>query len=224
MDISALWDPASAVIVIGGTLLATALRAGKADLRATMLVLRGLAGPRFDYASARAEIASHVEDIRHDGLLRAGPSNSTDSEIADATGALIRHRSIKAAMAEHARYQTNRRSKREQATRTIYASAELTPIFGLAGTLLALSQLPAGAAHNTDLMGAVGMAVISTLYGLLAAHLVLMPLARWMERSAEREEEDRNLLFDWLGQQLAGTCPNADVDDDDAAGAAQSPS
>lgn len=207
MDISALWDPASAAIVIGGTLLATALRAGFADLKATLLVLGGLARRRFDYPAARAEIAEQVENMRHDGVLRAEPSKSSDSEIADATGALIRHRSIQAAMAEHGRYQSKRLAKRERALRTIYAAAELTPIFGLAGTLLALSQLPVGGANNSDLMGAVGMAVVSTLYGLLVAHLLLMPLARWIERAGEREEADRNHLFDWLAQQLASACP-----------------
>lgn len=213
MDFSALWDPASAAIVIGGTLLATALRAGFADLTATLLVLGGLIRSRFDYPAARAEIAAQVEDMRHDGVLRAEPSKSSDSEIADATGALIRHRSIQAAMAEHARYQRKRLAKRERALRTIYAAAELTPIFGLAGTLLALSQLPEGSASNQDLMGAVGMAVISTLYGLLAAHLLLMPLARWIERAGEREEVDRNLLFDWLAQQLARACSDGGVRD-----------
>ncbi len=213
MDFSALWDPASAAIVIGGTLFATALRAGFADLTATLLVLGGLTRRRFDYPAARAEIAAQVEDMRHDGVLRAEPSKSSDSEIADATGALIRHRSIQAAMAEHARYQRNRLAKRERALRTIYAAAELTPIFGLAGTLLALSQLPEGSASNQDLMGAVGMAVISTLYGLLAAHLLLMPLARWIERAGEREEVDRNHLFDWLAQQLARACPDGGVRD-----------
>ncbi len=208
MDISALWDPASASIVLGGTLFATALRAGPSGLGATALSLAGLATKRFDYGTARAEIAAEVESIRHDGVLRAQPSNSSDPEIADATGALIRHRSLHAAMAEHERYKQLRNTRQRRALRTVYAAAELAPIFGLAGTLLALSQLPAGGLQARDLAGAVGMAVLSTLYGLLMAHLALMPLAHWIERMGEKEEADRQHLFDWLGEQLTDACPS----------------
>lgn len=206
--LASLWDPASALIVLGGSLFATALRAGVSDLRATAASLASMGAKRFDYSAARAEIAAGVEDIRTHGVLRAQPSNSTDPEIADATGALIHTRSLQAAMIEHERHKRLRGAQADQAQRTIYAAAELAPIFGLAGTLLALSQLPAAGPDVANLSGAVGMAVLSTLYGLMAAHLVLLPLARWLERSAQKEEEDRQHLFDWLGEQLADACPS----------------
>lgn len=207
MDILSLWDPASASIVVGGTLFATGLRAGLGQLGATMAALSRLGRSGFDYGAARAEIAAEVESIRQDGILRAEPSISSHQEIVDATGALVQHRSLEAAMAEHERYKKQRHERLHSALLTIHDAAELAPIFGLAGTLFALSQLPVEGLDPASLSGAVGMAVLSTLYGLLFAHLVLLPVARWLERTGAKEEADRQHLFDWFGRQLASACP-----------------
>ena len=53
------------------------------------------------------------------------------------------------------------------------------------------------------------LTVITTLYGLLAAHLLFHPLASLVERRASREEADRQLLIDWMARQLAGSLPSA---------------
>lgn len=208
MDITALLNPGSAAIVLGGTLIATVLRAGTADLKATGRLIVKLFIAPFEYNTARAQIAAQVEDIRHHGVLRAQPGRSTDNEISEATDALIRHRSIRAAMEEHDRYKRKRIARLDRALDTLYCAADLAPIFGLAGTLLALAQLPAGGLAQADLMGAIGMAVVSTLYGLLTAHLVLMPLASLIARHANAEETERQRLFDWLETQLADACPD----------------
>ena len=81
-------------------------------------------------------------------------------------------------------------------------AAENAPAFGLAGTLLALSQLPAdpGQGMNAALAGAV----LTTLYGVLLAQLVLTPLAEAIRRSGEAEEQARDELMRWTAWQLEG--------------------
>ena len=57
--------------------------------------------------------------------------------------------------------------------------------------------------------GAISMAVVTTLYGLLLANLLLAPLARMVERAAEAEEAGRQHLTDWLaGQVEASLAPS----------------
>ena len=51
------------------------------------------------------------------------------------------------------------------------------------------------------------MAVITTLYGLLAANLLLAPLARVIERAAQAEEARRQEVLDWLTAQIAADIP-----------------
>lgn len=207
MDLSVLWNLEGAGVVFGGTALATVLRSGTGELRAALWALAALGRPPFNYSAARAQIAGQVEEIRHDGILCAGPNTSSDEEIADATAALIRDRSIGAALATHEEYKTMRLDQRAKALRVLEQASELAPIAGLAGTLLALAQLPADGLERGSMMGVVAMAVVSTFYGLLLAHIIILPLARWIERRADAEEAERQHLIDWLAAQVGPYYP-----------------
>ncbi|KLE31248.1 MotA/TolQ/ExbB proton channel family protein [Aurantiacibacter luteus] len=205
---SALLDPASLAVVLGGTLLATLLRCGRTGWQAAAGAATQLLRPRFTYEHARAKVAAQVDEIRSDGVLRAHPVTSEDAEIDEATAALIKHRSIAALEATHQRHAQMRRRRRQVAEETLAQAGDLAPVFGLAGTLLALSQLPADGLASGDMAATVASAVLTTLYGLLCAHFVFYPLARLIERRAEQEEEERQHLFDWLSQQIAGVVPD----------------
>jgi chemotaxis protein MotA len=58
-------------------------------------------------------------------------------------------------------------------------------------------------------MGAISMAVLTTLYGLLLGNLVLAPLSRAVERRVEAEEAARREIADWLIAKFGPTCPAA---------------
>lgn len=207
MNLEALVDPVSGLLVVAGTALATLMRCGLGDLGATLHCLAQLLRPRFSCAQARAELARQVEEIRHDGVFRARSEPSADPEIAEATGALIRHRSIPALIEAHEKHRSMRQVLRARALHFLGQAGELSPVFGLAGTLVALSQMQAGGLARDGLMMAVGMAVLTTLYGLLAAHLTIFPLASLIERRGEAEERERQMLIDWLAAQLAKAMP-----------------
>jgi len=96
----------------------------------------------------------------------------------------------------------------EAAMRTLMQAAELAPVFGLAGTLISLSRLPANGIDRSAYMGAIGMAVHATLYGLILANLLFSPLARLVERRARAEEGDRQAVVDWFEYELAAAFPS----------------
>lgn len=207
MDITTLLDPASAAIVLGGTLLATALGSGRHELAASARCLAHLREPSFCYETARAEIARDVEAMRTDGLVRARPLRSRDSEIAEVGDALIHDRSLASLMEAHDRFRRQRSALRDMALRPLNLAAEMGPVFGMAGTLVSLSQMQPGAGPGGDVLGGLAMAVLTTLYGLLLAHLVCNPLARLVARRGEQEEDERQQLIDWLARQVAPACP-----------------
>ncbi|MFN4112570.1 MAG: MotA/TolQ/ExbB proton channel family protein [Sphingomonadaceae bacterium] len=208
MPSSILFDPLSAALVLGGTLAGTLARAGWRDTAVTARELAALAAPPFDFGTVRASIAAEVETIRHDGLLRARVVAVDDGELADATAALTRHRSIDALLASHQEHRTRRETRRRRALGTLDKAAELGPVFGLVGTLVGLSQLPAtGLDSEGAVMAAVSTAILSTLYGLLVAHLLVLPLAGMIERRGRAEEDSRERLIAWLAQQVAPACP-----------------
>lgn len=208
MNVQLLIDPASAGFVLAGTLVATLARAGWKDSRTTIRQLGALGRKPFDLAMSRSELASQVARMQHDGVIRAQPRPVSDAEFTDATAALVRHRSVKALVEEHERHAAARAERRKAAIETLGEAGDLAPVLGLAGTLLALSQLPASdLASEGAVMGSVATAVVSTFYGLLFGHLLFLPLASAIARRGRREEADRQKLVDWLVQQLEPACP-----------------
>lgn len=207
MDSLTLFEPASAALVIGGTLVATLARAGFRDAADTWREIAALAAPRFDFAAARASLAAEVETIRHDGLLRARLVPVQDSELSDATAALARLRSVGALLEQHRQHRQRREDRRGRALATLEQAAELGPVFGLVGTLVGLGSLPGtGLESEGAVMAAVSTAILTTLYGLLVAHLLVMPVAGMIERRGRVEEEDRERLIAWLAEQVAPAC------------------
>ena len=198
-----LLDFLSATVVVGGTVLATALRSGMEDCRLTLTALAALPRPRFRAADVRAAVAPLAARIRQDGLLRVQFRPLGDRAFDDSLAVLAQSRSIQAMAEHHAEGRVSRLYAAAAAVRTLAQAAELGPVFGLAGTLISLSQLPADGLARSMFMGAISTAVLSTLYGLLLANMVFAPLARAIERRAESEENDRQALFEWMASQLA---------------------
>ena len=207
MNVASLLDPASACIVVGGTLLATVLRCGLGDCALAISAVGKLGGKRFDADEARAELAVKVQHIQRDGVLRVQPRQLGDRELDEATDRMIGTRSVAALLETHEAHKTRRAHADNRAVRTLAQASELAPVFGLAATLIALTQLPPDGISRHAYMGAISMAVSATLYGLLLANLLLAPLARAVERAAAAEEAERQKIVDWLARQVADAMP-----------------
>lgn len=207
MALTHLIDLPAAAIVVGGTMLSTLMRAGWGDVVITAKAVGNLPRHHFSSREMRARLATQVQEIRQDGLLRAHSNHSGDEEFDEVTDALLEQRKLSALVEGHAIYKARRQAATEVAVRTLAQAAELAPAFGLVGTLVSLSQLPSGGLEQGQLMGAISMAVLTTLYGLLTANLVFAPLSRMVERAAEQEERDRQEVLDWLAGQIAPVIP-----------------
>lgn len=209
MQLQHLFDPASALIVVGGTCLATVLRCGLGDTRAALAALAGLFARSFDAPSARAELAAHVREMQSNGVIRTEPHHFGDAELDEATDALINSRSVGGLHRAHIAHKRRRAEQNLRAMRTLNQAADLAPVFGLAGTLISLSQLPAGntAGGAAGFTAAISMAVLTTLYGLLLGNLFFAPLGRMVARRAAQEEKERQRVLDWLEQQVSPVLP-----------------
>ena len=207
MDLAHMFDPMAAGIVIGGTLGATALRSGLADCRAAVAAVRALFQPRFQDDLVRGALAPMVAQADREGLLRIRPKPCGDASIDAALTALVQTRSLAAFVSSDDGAREARIAHALRAVRTLALGAELSPVFGLAGTLVSLSQLPADGLARGAFMAAISMAVLTTLYGLLLGNLVLAPLSRAVERRVESEEAARRDITNWLIAKLAPACP-----------------
>ena len=217
MDFMQLLDPDAAAIVFGGTLAATLLRCGWRDVCAALQALAQLPSRPFDSVRVRSELAVQVREIGEDGILRAEPHRFGDGEFDDLSDALIRHRSIRALHDEHERHRSRRQRTAETATGVLAEAADLSPVLGLAGTLVALGGFTA--TGDADYARSIGTAVVTTLYGLVFANFVFGPLAGAVARRARAEEHERQELLDWLAAAIERSIPRHGAAADEKAAA-----
>lgn len=206
MNAFPLLDPASAALVVVGTLLATLMRCGWSDSRAALAALAQLFASRFDPDHARAELAIQVQEIEADGLLRAEPHHFGDGEFDEMTDALLGTRSIEALYERHMAHRVRRIEAARRAGSVLGSAAELAPVLGLVGTLVSLGGLSTAVAADGDYARAIAMAVATTLYGLVAANFVFAPLAAIVARRADAEDRAREDIIDWLSGAIETSC------------------
>lgn len=204
------FDPPSFALVVIGSAVITVLRCGWGETRRALATAWSLYTAPFDRAEAKSELAKQVREIADDGFVRAHPHHIGDGEFDTIADLLISRRSIDALMDEHARHKRERAEAATRASGVFEVAAESGPVMGLAGTLIALASQRGGG--GTDLVAAVGMAVLATLYGLLIAHLFFGPLSTAITRRHAREEMDREAVLAWLGEGMKQLRPHC-IDD-----------
>lgn len=199
-----LMDPMALSIVLVGTILATVAREGAQDVATAVSAASRLGRKGFDADAARSALARTVGEIYRRGHLGAEPVDPPDDPTTKLLNAYIRSGSIDA-MVKLARTQRLEREITSVAATRVYETAgELAPVFGLVGTLFSITQLmpQMGASSTEVVMASVAGAVLSSLYGVLSAHLFFYPLARAIERRGDQEEAERSLLLEWFEGEL----------------------
>jgi chemotaxis protein MotA len=198
-------DPVALGIVLVGTVLATLAREGIQDLATALSSATRLGRKGFDAGATKSALARNVGAINRLGHLGAEPVDPPDDPTTRLLNAYIRTGSIDA-MVKLARTQRLEREITNVAATRVYETAgELAPVFGLVGTLFSITQLmPDMASSSTEIvMASVAGAVLSSLYGVLSAHILFYPLARAIERRGDQEEVERSLLLEWFESELS---------------------
>lgn len=208
MDPRTLLDPASLALVGLGALLATMLRAGPRAFAQALAEVVQLPRRRFDAGKVRSALAGQVNAVKADGLLRARLHETGDDVFDEAVATMLVKRSVTGLRSGHETYCRDRELCAGNASSTWAMAAELAPAFGLVGTLLSLSQLPAGSFDSAGFNAAISGAVLTTLYGVLLANLLFAPLADAIARVAESERSQRQALMDWLKAQIEEAEPH----------------
>lgn len=205
VSISSLFDPGALVIVVAGTLLACATRCGLGAFAQAWLAAGTLLRRSFDAEANRRALAMALSAIRLDGPYRADPTPPPDRTLALMLDRFLKLGGIDALHSTLREERAVAAARRLSAAQVFGTAGDLAPVFGLIGTLYALTQLQpvAGADATRMTVTAMATAVHSTLYGALLAHLLFYPLASAIERRGLAEDHGRDALADWFVDQIS---------------------
>lgn len=202
-SLSGLFNLPGLVMVLGGTLAATLVSRPLKDVMTALRALRpllrdeqgGINGEITQllniahwYRDGNLRAAEQVLEQVRNPLLRTGAQLVLDREPIDDVIKLLKWRIAGA----RAREQSN-----AQILRTMAAFA---PAFGMLGTLFGLIQMldSLSGADIAALGSMMSFALITTLYGLLLANMILKPLAMKMEQRMDHQAMLMNFIVEGI--------------------------
>ena len=190
-SVDSFLDLPAILIVIGGTLFVTAISYGLTDiLRCQSVLLRTLIyhSERPDAAARRAlalaaearrdgvlALQRHQRRLQDSPFLRHALSLAADGNTGDQIEAIL-HAEIGETAGRHLR-----------AAAVLRRAGEVAPAMGLIGTLIGLVQMLGRLDDPAAIGPAMAVALLTTFYGAVLAHMVFLPLAHKLERNAEIE-------------------------------------
>ena len=90
--------------------------------------------------------------------------------------------------------------REEIGARVFHAIGEAAPAFGMFGTLVGLVQMLSNMADPTTIGPAMAVALLTTLYGVLLANLIAIPIADKLESKSREEKMLRSLIIECIFQ------------------------
>ena len=90
--------------------------------------------------------------------------------------------------------------RQEVGERVFRAIGESAPAFGMVGTLVGLVQMLSSMSDPTSIGRAMAVALLTTLYGVLIAQLIALPISDKLEAKNEIERANRVLIIEAIVQ------------------------
>ena len=102
--------------------------------------------------------------------------------------------------------------RQEVGERVFRAIGESAPAFGMVGTLVGLVQMLSTMSDPTSIGRAMAIALLTTLYGVLIAQLIALPISDKLEAKNEIERGNKVLIIEALVQIQERNNPTAVLD------------
>lgn len=201
-------DLPSLLLVLGGTVFVVMVKFGAAQLAGALRVAAQafLYRPE-DPARVMARLLELASLSRHGGLLalknQATPNRFMAEGlklVAEGHAPELLHQTL-----EKDRLLTLERH--EWGQRIVLAVADAAPAMGLVGTLVGLVQMLGNLGDPRALGPGMAIALLATLYGVLIAQLLCVPLADKLRLRAAQQSLVQSLVIDGLLAIQAGQSP-----------------
>lgn len=185
-------DVPSVLIVLGGTALLTLASFTLADVGATFAaVLRTVSYQRRDPSAVALDLLRLADGARKAGLLslQAPISNGeiADPLLAKGLSMLVDGMKVEEAEELMRRELGAMLGRHRKSASVLRRAAEIAPAMGLIGTLIGLVQMLGRLDDPAAIGPAMAVALLTTFYGAVLAHMMLNPLASKLERNSAEE-------------------------------------
>jgi chemotaxis protein MotA len=192
------------LIVIGGTFAATMVNLPLKAVVNTFNILKNVfKGEDYDYGGVIEEIVQKASKARKDGLLslEADLGRMRDGFFKNGIELAINERDAKRLRTFLNLEMNNIHSRHHAGQELFLYMASYAPAFGMLGTVLGLIIMmknfttvddSASAAFSVaerfaDLLGGMGLALITTFYGVFFANMIFLPIGGKLKRRSENE-------------------------------------
>ena len=211
-NIGALINPAALLLIVGGTLGATAISSRMDDLvGAPKAVMSAFRPKRLALDVLIERLTGLALRARRDGLL------SLEEEISQVEQPLLAHGLqlvVDGADADTLRgiLRTEMALQQEKAARqqAVFETAGgFAPTMGIIGTVMGLIHVLANLANASALGPAIATAFLATFYGVSSANVLWIPLANKLKANSRREALEAEVALEGVLSIQAGDNPSA---------------
>lgn len=207
---AALIAPSSLVLVFLGTFGASIAGITMGDAKKIFpVIIVAVKGKTPDPAASIQLLVGFAETARRDGLLALESSTASLSDAFLQKGIQlaidgtdpeqlegILSRDIDAMKARH------------KAAAKVYADMSgYAPTMGIIGTVLGLIHVLGNLANPDELGPLIAAAFTATLWGVLSANVIWLPIANRLKRSSQVEAQNREIIMDGILAIQAGNSP-----------------
>lgn len=205
-----LFKPAPIILVLGGTLAAAAAGFMKRDVKDAKNTLKAAMGvPEHDVEADIEQIFEFATIARKDGLLalesaakdvedpflRTGVQLAVDGVDSEEMEAILEGE-INAAQEHH-----------RTGAKFFADLGGFSPTLGIIGTVVGLIHVLQNLNNPATIGPAIGSAFTATLWGVLLANVVWLPISNKLKRASQLEVQRKRMILDGLLAVQAGSTP-----------------
>lgn len=210
-DIAGLLQPTAALIVFGGSSGAAVISFPLANtINLWKVTLKAFMRPSSDPAPMIQKFVGYAEKVRREGLLvlEEDAAQEDDEFLKSGLQLVIDGNDtelVKDILATELRYLEERHHQGAAYYETL---AGFGPTFGIIGTVMGLIVVLKGLGGSVEALGrAVAVAFVATLYGVVSANALYLPLALKLKVASREEALMREIMIEGILSIQAGDNP-----------------
>jgi chemotaxis protein MotA len=202
--------PAAILLIVGGSLAAVTISSPlKSVMKLPTLFVKAIKDNHYDHEGAIEELAKLADKARREGLLALEEESKKINDPFLQKGILlvvdgVDPRQVREILETNVDQLAERHKKYFS---MFSAGGGFAPTFGIIGTVMGLISVLKQLSDPNALAKSIASAFLATLWGLMVANLIYLPIGLKLKSKSEEEVEYRTMLMEGILALQAGENP-----------------